>query len=196
MNSTSGTTGLPKCVVHTQNRWFYFHRLAVAAGKLTAEDVFLNPCGAASAGRNVPAMSVARTRASACGRYRSRGCARVRGRAFGELSLTGLDGVRDRPMLLEAACRKSLPGASSACVTRYVHAALCLAHSCSSVLATRISVSLPQPWMSSLWNCRAHFSISSVSSMLSTDLEIACRSTGDDFLRRSGRRRIGRRRPS
>ena len=32
LNSTSGTTGLPKCVMHTQNRWFYFHRLAVAAG--------------------------------------------------------------------------------------------------------------------------------------------------------------------
>ena len=28
LNSTSGTTGLPKCVMHTQNRWFYFHHLA------------------------------------------------------------------------------------------------------------------------------------------------------------------------
>lgn len=26
INSTSGTTGLPKCVVHTQNRWHYFHQ--------------------------------------------------------------------------------------------------------------------------------------------------------------------------
>ena len=26
INSTSGTTGLPKCVVHNQNRWYYFHR--------------------------------------------------------------------------------------------------------------------------------------------------------------------------
>jgi acyl-CoA synthetase len=40
INSTSGTTGLPKCVLHTENRWFYFHRLAVEAGALTADDVF------------------------------------------------------------------------------------------------------------------------------------------------------------
>ena len=26
LNSTSGTTGLPKCVMQTQNRWFYFHK--------------------------------------------------------------------------------------------------------------------------------------------------------------------------
>ena len=42
MNSTSGTTGLPKCVVHTQNRWFYFHRLAAEAGDLSSEDVVLS----------------------------------------------------------------------------------------------------------------------------------------------------------
>ncbi len=41
INSTSGTTGLPKCVVHTQNRWFYFHQKAVANGLLTADDIFL-----------------------------------------------------------------------------------------------------------------------------------------------------------
>lgn len=41
INSTSGTTGLPKCVVHTQNRWFYFHQQAVANALLTADDVFL-----------------------------------------------------------------------------------------------------------------------------------------------------------
>jgi acyl-CoA synthetase len=41
INSTSGTTGLPKCVVHTQNRWFYFHQKAVANGLLTPDDVFL-----------------------------------------------------------------------------------------------------------------------------------------------------------
>jgi acyl-CoA synthetase len=40
INSTSGTTGLPKCVVHTENRWFYFHRLAVEAGALSSDDVF------------------------------------------------------------------------------------------------------------------------------------------------------------
>ena len=42
VNSTSGTTGLPKCVVHTQNRWHYFHQLAVEAGEMTADDVFMS----------------------------------------------------------------------------------------------------------------------------------------------------------
>ncbi|MFN8027687.1 MAG: class I adenylate-forming enzyme family protein [Acidimicrobiia bacterium] len=42
LNSTSGTTGLPKCVVHTQNRWMYFHRLAVDAGEMHADDVFMS----------------------------------------------------------------------------------------------------------------------------------------------------------
>jgi acyl-CoA synthetase len=41
INSTSGTTGLPKCVVHTQNRWYYFHQKAVANGRLTNDDIFL-----------------------------------------------------------------------------------------------------------------------------------------------------------
>ncbi len=41
INSTSGTTGLPKCVVHTQNRWHYFHQKAVSNGLLTSADVFL-----------------------------------------------------------------------------------------------------------------------------------------------------------
>jgi acyl-CoA synthetase len=42
LNSTSGTTGLPKCVMHTQNRWFAFHRSAVEAGGLSSSDVFLS----------------------------------------------------------------------------------------------------------------------------------------------------------
>ena len=41
LNSTSGTTGLPKCVMHTQNRWFHFHRLAAAAGDFGPDEVFL-----------------------------------------------------------------------------------------------------------------------------------------------------------
>ncbi len=41
INSTSGTTGLPKCVVHTQNRWYYFHQKAVANGELTSDDILL-----------------------------------------------------------------------------------------------------------------------------------------------------------
>lgn len=40
LNSTSGTTGLPKLVTHTQRRWFYFHTLAEAAGRLDGDDVF------------------------------------------------------------------------------------------------------------------------------------------------------------
>ena len=42
LNSTSGTTGLPKCVMHDQRRWFAFHDLAVEAGALTGDDVFLS----------------------------------------------------------------------------------------------------------------------------------------------------------
>lgn len=42
LNSTSGTTGLPKCVVHDQRRWNHFHDLAVEAGELTSNDVFLS----------------------------------------------------------------------------------------------------------------------------------------------------------
>ena len=40
LNSTSGTTGLPKCVMHHQRRWFEFHRLAVEAADLGPGDVF------------------------------------------------------------------------------------------------------------------------------------------------------------
>jgi acyl-CoA synthetase len=42
LNSTSGTTGLPKCVTHDQARWMHFHRFAVDAAELCAEDVFLS----------------------------------------------------------------------------------------------------------------------------------------------------------
>ena len=42
INSTSGTTGMPKCVMHNQNRWWYFHQLAVEAGALTHDDVFFS----------------------------------------------------------------------------------------------------------------------------------------------------------
>ncbi|HEX7097008.1 MAG TPA: class I adenylate-forming enzyme family protein, partial [Acidimicrobiales bacterium] len=40
INSTSGTTGLPKCVMHNQNRWWYFHQRAVRAANLSPDDVF------------------------------------------------------------------------------------------------------------------------------------------------------------
>jgi len=42
LNSTSGTTGLPKCVAHDQARWLAFHDYAVEAGALTPGDVFLS----------------------------------------------------------------------------------------------------------------------------------------------------------
>lgn len=41
LNSTSGTTGLPKCVTQFDNRWLAFSRLALAAGELDKNDVFL-----------------------------------------------------------------------------------------------------------------------------------------------------------
>ena len=31
---------MPKCVLHNQNRWFFFHQLAAAAGEMTTDDVF------------------------------------------------------------------------------------------------------------------------------------------------------------
>jgi acyl-CoA synthetase len=42
LNSTSGTTGLPKCVMHTQSRWFSFHPWAVDAAALTDREVFFS----------------------------------------------------------------------------------------------------------------------------------------------------------
>jgi acyl-CoA synthetase len=42
LNSTSGTTGLPKCVTHDQLRWFAFHEWAVDAGALSERDVFFS----------------------------------------------------------------------------------------------------------------------------------------------------------
>lgn len=42
LNSTSGTTGLPKCVAHDQARWNHFHALAVDAAELGPSDVFMS----------------------------------------------------------------------------------------------------------------------------------------------------------
>jgi acyl-CoA synthetase len=42
LNSTSGTTGLPKCVGHDQARWFFFHQLAVRAARLGPADIFMS----------------------------------------------------------------------------------------------------------------------------------------------------------
>jgi acyl-CoA synthetase len=42
VNSTSGTTGLPKCVMHAQNRWWYFHQIAADVGGLSASDVIMS----------------------------------------------------------------------------------------------------------------------------------------------------------
>ena len=42
LNSTSGTTGLPKCVMQTMNRWAYFHQKAVEFGSLDDTDVWMS----------------------------------------------------------------------------------------------------------------------------------------------------------
>jgi acyl-CoA synthetase len=42
LNSTSGTTGLPKCVMHTQNRWIAYHRMAMRAGDFGDDEVFMS----------------------------------------------------------------------------------------------------------------------------------------------------------
>ena len=40
--ATSGTTGLPKCVMQTINRWVYFHHKAVSFGGLRADERFMS----------------------------------------------------------------------------------------------------------------------------------------------------------
>jgi acyl-CoA synthetase len=42
LNSTSGTTGLPKIVMHTQARWFAFHAFAHRIARFGPGDVFLS----------------------------------------------------------------------------------------------------------------------------------------------------------
>jgi acyl-CoA synthetase len=41
LNSTSGTTGLPKCVMHTPNRWYYFHKRAEISGRFRSDEIFM-----------------------------------------------------------------------------------------------------------------------------------------------------------
>jgi len=41
INSTSGTTGMPKCVAHHQQRWFQFAHYALDSAPLGADDIFL-----------------------------------------------------------------------------------------------------------------------------------------------------------
>jgi acyl-CoA synthetase len=42
LNSTSGTTGLPKIVMHNQARWFAFHEMAQRIAQFDSTDVFLS----------------------------------------------------------------------------------------------------------------------------------------------------------
>jgi len=42
LNSTSGTTGLPKIVMHNQARWFAFHEFAHRIARFGPDDVFLS----------------------------------------------------------------------------------------------------------------------------------------------------------
>jgi acyl-CoA synthetase len=42
LNSTSGTTGLPKCVAHDERRWLKYHEYAVDAGGLRTDEVCMS----------------------------------------------------------------------------------------------------------------------------------------------------------
>jgi len=42
LNSTSGTSGMPKCVTQHQSRWFVFSKCAQDAAQLSPNDVFLS----------------------------------------------------------------------------------------------------------------------------------------------------------
>jgi acyl-CoA synthetase len=42
INSTSGTTGMPKCVQHIQNRHFYINEMAKLLGDLSGDDIVLS----------------------------------------------------------------------------------------------------------------------------------------------------------
>jgi acyl-CoA synthetase len=42
INSTSGTTGLPKCVLHFQNRWLYFHQVARRHGEFADDEIVMS----------------------------------------------------------------------------------------------------------------------------------------------------------
>ncbi|MFT5204181.1 MAG: acyl-CoA synthetase [Candidatus Aldehydirespiratoraceae bacterium] len=42
INSTSGTTGLPKCVLHFQNRWLYFHDKARDHGEFANDETVMS----------------------------------------------------------------------------------------------------------------------------------------------------------
>jgi acyl-CoA synthetase len=42
LNSTSGTTGMPKCVVHDQARWYAFHDEAQLAAEFSPHEVFMS----------------------------------------------------------------------------------------------------------------------------------------------------------
>jgi len=42
LNSTSGTTGLPKCVAHDERRWLKYHEYSVDSGALTTDDICMS----------------------------------------------------------------------------------------------------------------------------------------------------------
>jgi acyl-CoA synthetase len=42
LNSTSGTTGLPKCVAHDEQRWLKYHEYSVDAGELTTAETCMS----------------------------------------------------------------------------------------------------------------------------------------------------------
>lgn len=42
LNSTSGTTGMPKCVAHNQSRWIHYHELVLDSSGMGGDEVFLS----------------------------------------------------------------------------------------------------------------------------------------------------------
>jgi acyl-CoA synthetase len=42
INSTSGTTGLPKCVAHDERRWLKYHEYSVDSGSLTTDEICMS----------------------------------------------------------------------------------------------------------------------------------------------------------
>lgn len=42
LNSTSGTTGMPKCVAHNNRRWFFYHQLVLETARFHEDDVFMS----------------------------------------------------------------------------------------------------------------------------------------------------------
>lgn len=108
LNSTSGTTGLPKCVMQTQNRWFYFHQKAVAAGGLGDDEVWMSVVPAPF-GFGLWTAHVTPTLLGVACHVQSRFDAEAAAAAIEEHSITVLSAVSSQfVMILEAASTRDL----------------------------------------------------------------------------------------